>query len=117
MRLPRASPVDAPKERFSTPGAFIVGESVPKKRGTAARKDETLLPPGAGPEIAVNTCLHIFLLSFFVVTFYYLRAAPQERTGYLSKAARIPDDVADTMAEIAARAEAIAMAVEEKAEA
>jgi len=34
-----------------------------------------------------------------------------------AKAARIPDDVADTMAEIAARAEAIAMAVEEKAEA
>lgn len=32
-----------------------------------------------------------------------------------AKAARLPEGVADTMAEIAARAEAIAMAVEEKA--
>ncbi len=32
-----------------------------------------------------------------------------------AKAARLPDEVTDTMAEIAARAEAIAMAVEEKA--
>ena len=55
----------------------------------------------------MNTCLHIFLLSFFVVTFYYLRAAPQERTGYLSEAARIPDDVQHAVFSVLGRSDAL----------
>lgn len=44
-------------------------------------------------DVAVNTCLHLFLLSLFVVCFYYIRVAPTERTGFLAKTAGIPGDV------------------------
>ena len=48
-------------------------------------------------EVILNMCLHIFLLSFFVILFYYIRAAPMERQGFLSIANKIPGDISDAI--------------------
>lgn len=68
-------------------------EPVASAQAPAAAASVGLGATSPAVDVAVNTGLHIFLLSLFVVCFYYIRVAPTERSGFLSKTASIPGDV------------------------
>jgi hypothetical protein len=57
-------------------------------------------------EVCLNMLLHVFLLSFFVVIFYYVRAVPMERNGFLSFTRPVPSLVSEgVMQEVKANAQ------------